>query len=105
MNLPSALEVLALAGRIGDRMSSPAFLRAELPKTFPQPLRSKIKLLDRSGRMNSYQRNVDISTQHLMRAIRLFIAEEERAPGMTSVAQGSGIIEKSQKMPVTYPGF
>jgi hypothetical protein len=55
--------------------------------------------------MNSYQRNVDISTQHLMRAIRLFIAEEERAPGMTSVAQGSGIIEKSQKMPVTYPGF
>jgi acetolactate synthase small subunit len=27
------------------------------------------------------ERNVDISTQHLMRAIRLFIAEEKRTDG------------------------
>ena len=30
------------------------------------------------------ERNVDISTQHLMRAIRLCIAEEERVGGQSS---------------------
>ena len=48
------------------------------------------------------ERNVDISTQHLMRAIRLFIEEEEGAKAKPSVAQGTGTIEKTQKQPVTY---
>jgi hypothetical protein len=33
------------------------------------------------------ERNVDISTQHLMRAIRLFIAEEEGTKGKASAVQ------------------
>jgi len=48
------------------------------------------------------ERNVDISTQHLMRAIRLFIAEGEGAKREDSAAQGTGTFEKSQKAPVTY---
>ena len=48
------------------------------------------------------ERNVDISTQHLMRAIRLFIKEGEGANGKVSIAQGSGAVEKIQKPSVTY---
>jgi hypothetical protein len=48
------------------------------------------------------ERNVDISTQHLMRAIRLFIAEEKRTGGKASGAKGTGTFEKTQKTPGTY---
>jgi hypothetical protein len=52
------------------------------------------------------ERDVDISTQHLMRAIRLFIAEGEGTKGKVSAAQderlGSGAAEEKQKGPVTY---
>ena len=48
------------------------------------------------------ERNVDISTQHLMRAIRLFIKEGEGAKGKASATQGTGTVEKTQKTPVTY---
>jgi hypothetical protein len=52
------------------------------------------------------ERNVDISTQHLMRAIRLFIAEEERSGGRPSSAQeqhqGPVAAAEKQKAPVTY---
>ena len=48
------------------------------------------------------ERNVDISTQHLMRAIRLFINEGEGAQGKASAAQGPGTFEKAQNAPVTY---
>jgi hypothetical protein len=46
--------------------------------------------------------NVDISTQHLMRAIRLFIKEGERTKGKASAVQGPGTFEKTQKAPITY---
>jgi hypothetical protein len=48
------------------------------------------------------ERNVDISTQHLMRAIRLFIKEGEGAKGKASAVQGTGVLEEAQKAPVTY---
>jgi len=48
------------------------------------------------------ERNVDISTQHLMRAIRLFIKEGEGTKGKASAAQGPGTFEKTQKAPITY---
>ena len=48
------------------------------------------------------ERNVDISTQHLMRAIRLFIAEGEGAKGKGTATQGTGAPEEAQKAPVTY---
>ena len=48
------------------------------------------------------ERNVDISTQHLMRAIRLFIAEGEGAKGKGSATQGNGMVEKTQKGSVAY---
>jgi hypothetical protein len=48
------------------------------------------------------ERNVDISTQHLMRAIRLFIAEEEGTKGKASVAEGTGTSEKAPQESVTY---
>jgi hypothetical protein len=41
--------------------------------------------------------NVDISTQHLMRAIRLFIAEGEGAKREDSVAQGTGEAELAKE--------
>ena len=50
--------------------------------------------------------DVDISTQHLMRAIRLFIAEEEGKESKPSAGQerreGSGAAEEKQKGSVTY---
>jgi hypothetical protein len=48
------------------------------------------------------ERNVDISTQHLMRAIRLFIKEGEGTKGKTSVAEATGTSEKTVQKPVTY---
>ena len=48
------------------------------------------------------ERNVDISTQHLMRAIRLFIKEGEGTKGKASAAQGTGTVEKAPLEPVTY---
>ena len=48
------------------------------------------------------ERNVDISTQHLMRAIRLFITEGEGTKGKASAAQGTGTVEKTQKGSVAY---
>ena len=52
------------------------------------------------------ERNVDISTQHLMRAIRLFIAEEERSGGKSSGAQerhpGPVVAEEKQQTSVKY---
>ena len=48
------------------------------------------------------ERNVDISTQHLMRAIRLFIAEGEGTKGKGSVVKETGALEEAQKAPVTY---
>ena len=48
------------------------------------------------------ERNVDISTQHLMRAIRLFIKEGEGAKGKGSATQGTGTVEKTQKGSVAY---
>jgi hypothetical protein len=48
------------------------------------------------------ERDVDISTQHLMRAIRLFIAEGEGAKAKASVAPAPGTFEKPQPAPVTY---
>ena len=48
------------------------------------------------------ERNVDISTQHLMRAIRLFIKEGEGTQAKASDAQGTGTVEKFNKGPVTY---
>jgi hypothetical protein len=48
------------------------------------------------------ERNVDISTQHLMRAIRLFIKEGEGTKGKTSVAEAVGTSEKTAQKPVTY---
>jgi hypothetical protein len=47
------------------------------------------------------ERNVDISTQHLMRAIRLFIKEGEGTKGKTSVAEATGTSEKTAQKPVT----
>jgi hypothetical protein len=46
--------------------------------------------------------NVDISTQHLMRAIWLFIEEGEGTKGKTSVAEATGTSEKTAQKPVTY---
>lgn len=46
------------------------------------------------------ERNVDISTQHLMRAIRLFIKEGEGAKA--SSAQGTGTFEKAPQESVKY---
>jgi hypothetical protein len=50
--------------------------------------------------------DVDISTQHLMRAIRLFIAEEEGTKGKASAVPegrpGPDAAEEKQKGPVTY---
>jgi hypothetical protein len=46
--------------------------------------------------------NVDISTQDLMRAIRLFIEEGEGTKGKTSVAEATGTSEKTAQKPVTY---
>jgi hypothetical protein len=48
------------------------------------------------------ERNVDISTQHLMRAIRLFIAEGEGTKGEASGALGTDSVEKTEKAPVNY---
>jgi hypothetical protein len=52
------------------------------------------------------ERKVDISTQHLMRAIRLFIAEEERGRGKSSAAQerpqGSAAAGEGKKASVVY---
>jgi hypothetical protein len=48
------------------------------------------------------ERNVDISTQHLMRAIRLFIREGEGTQGNASVAQGTGTFEKAPQRSVAY---
>jgi hypothetical protein len=52
------------------------------------------------------ERNVDISTQHLMRAIRLFIAEGEGAKARASAGQerreGSGAAEEKQRGSVKY---
>jgi hypothetical protein len=48
------------------------------------------------------ERDVDISTQHLMRAIRLFIAEGEGAKAKASVAPAPDTFEKPQPAPVTY---
>ena len=48
------------------------------------------------------ERNVDISTQHLMRAIRLFIKEGEGTKGTTSIAEATGTSEKTAQNPVTY---
>ena len=48
------------------------------------------------------ERNVDISTQHLMRAIRLFIKEGEGTKAKGSVAQGAGSVGKAEAPPVTY---
>jgi hypothetical protein len=51
------------------------------------------------------ERNVDISTQHLMRAIRLFIAEEERGGGKASAKegrQGPAVPGEEKKRSVTY---
>jgi hypothetical protein len=52
------------------------------------------------------ERKVDISTQHLMRAIRLFIAEEERGGGKASAAkegrQGPAAAGEEKKRSVTY---
>ena len=52
------------------------------------------------------ERKVDISTQHLMRAIRLFIAEEERGAGKASAAkegrQGPAAAGEEKKRSVTY---
>jgi hypothetical protein len=42
------------------------------------------------------ERNVDISTQHLMRAIRLFIKEEDGTKGKASAAQGTVPLKKSR---------
>jgi hypothetical protein len=39
------------------------------------------------------ERNVDISAQHLMRAIRLLIREGEGTQGKASAAQGTGTFE------------
>ena len=47
------------------------------------------------------ERNVDISTQHLMRAIRLFIAEGEGTKGKPS-NERTGSVEKAERAPVTY---
>ena len=53
------------------------------------------------------ERNVDIPTQHLMRAIRLFIAEEEGTRGKVSAVQegrqGPGAAGEDKKTSVTYP--
>jgi hypothetical protein len=49
------------------------------------------------------ERNVDISTQHLMRAIRLFIKEGEGAKGKSSGTQGSAVAGEEKKGSVTYP--
>ena len=46
--------------------------------------------------------NVDISTQHLMRAIRLFIAEGEGSRGKVSAAQATGTFEKAPQRSVPY---
>ena len=46
--------------------------------------------------------NVDISTQDLMRAIRLFIEEGEGTKGKTSIAEATGNSEKAAQKPVTY---
>ena len=48
------------------------------------------------------ERNVDISTQHLMRAIRLFIKEGEGTQAKRAVAQGTGTFEKALQESVTY---
>ena len=52
------------------------------------------------------ERKVDISTQHLMRAIRLFIAEEERGGGKATAAkegrQGPAAAGEEKKRSVTY---
>jgi len=48
------------------------------------------------------ERNVDISTQHLMRAIRLFIAEGEGAKGKAPGALGTGTSEKAPQESVKY---
>ena len=52
------------------------------------------------------ERKVDISTQHLMRAIRLFIAEEERGGGKASSAQarveGPAVAGEGKKGSVVY---
>jgi hypothetical protein len=48
------------------------------------------------------ERNVDISTQHLMRAIRLFIKEGEGTKGKTSIAEATSTSEKTAQKPVTY---
>jgi hypothetical protein len=54
------------------------------------------------------ERNVDISTQHLMWAIRLFIAEEERSGGKSSAAQerhqGPAVAGEERKTSLTYSG-
>jgi len=49
------------------------------------------------------ERNVDISTQHLMRAIRLFIAEEEKGVGKTSAGkEGPAVSGEGKRRSVTY---
>ncbi|MBV9875184.1 MAG: hypothetical protein JO025_10690 [Verrucomicrobia bacterium] len=49
------------------------------------------------------ERNVDISTQHLMRAIRLFIAEEEKGVEKTSAGKEGPIVSgEGKRRSVTY---
>ena len=48
------------------------------------------------------ERNVDISTQHLMRAIRLFIAEEERGGNKSHAAQKPAAAGEKDKGSVKY---
>ena len=48
------------------------------------------------------ERNVDISIQHLMRAIRLFIAEEERGRGKSSAAQEPAMAGEGKTASVVY---
>jgi hypothetical protein len=48
------------------------------------------------------ERNLDISTQHWTRAIRLFVAEGEGTNGKPSIAQGTGSVEKAPLGSVTY---
>ena len=50
----------------------------------------------------SREREVDISTQHLMRAIRLFIAEDKRDRGNASSAQEPAMAGEGKKAPVVY---
>ena len=48
------------------------------------------------------ERKVDISTQHLMRAIRLFIAEEERGGGKASATEERAAVGEKEKGAVKY---